>query len=193
MPTWGDGGTRGERIKEKAPLAGYGAGLGAAGLGAQHLRGARKHIYGSQKFNRRVLRGGAAVAGGTALVAGTAGRGRLSQIKSDFTRRKKAERPPSRVDFNAPDKVQSVRTKNTQVGMQGGLNRHDAQDANAKDWGGMATRASDAIERQKRMVKGPLSVKRKTPAKSKPAPPEDRTAWVMDSRIPGLVDRGWKP
>jgi hypothetical protein len=151
MPTWGDGGTRGERLKDKAPLAGYGAGIAAAGAGGAHLRGARKHIFGSAKFNRRVLRGGAGVGLGTALVAGTAGRGKLSQIKRDFTGRKKTEKPPSRIDFNAPDKVQSVRTSNASVAMQGGLSRKDEAAAQRGDWAEMEAKARAALDRQKRL------------------------------------------
>jgi hypothetical protein len=74
-----------------------------------------------------------------------------------------------------------------------GLSVHQHQAVADKDYTWMATQASDATERTRRNMKGSLTVKRKAPPKpGKPAPPPDKSGWVMDDRVPGLVDRGWK-
>lgn len=189
MPTWGDPNGRGRRYAE----AGAGVG-GAAALGGGALAGrsARKQLFGTKAWNRRALGAAAGTVAGAGLI-GVASHRPLSTIRSDLRKKRpRRERSGSRIDWASPPQG-SVRTKNSSLGMQGALRASEEADARAKDFAGMATSASDALDRQKR-VSGRMTghVPERNKKRPKAVAQPDRSGWVMDDRVPGLIDRGWR-
>lgn len=151
MATFGDPNGRGQRIKDKGPALAYAGGAGLMAGGAHQLNAMSRTVVSSgqsTKTTRQFHRGMAGLGLGAATIGATAGRKRLSRVASDFRGKRPERERSSALSFeHVPG---SVRTRNTSVAMAGSLNRSDELKAQAKDWADMESRASAALDRNRR-------------------------------------------